>query len=256
MIGAARMAFFGPGEARGGRGRGPSVPRGGAPRHGIVTEWLRQRSSSAVELTDRGKLCGVEGGSADQCAVDVALRHDPGDVGRLDRAAVEHAHAVGEVAAVELGQPGPDRGADLLRVGGRGHLAGADRPHRLVGHHDAGRLLRGTPIQRAVELAQRVRDLVARSADVQTLADAQDRAPGRCGRRRLDLPVHDRVVLGVVLPPLGVPDDDVGAAELGQHDAGDVAGVGAGVVRRQVLGAVDELAACRRRSGSARCAGR
>ena len=46
--------------------------------------------------------------------------------------------------------------------------------------------------------------------------------------RGLDLGVDDRVVLVVVLAPLGVPDDHVGAAELGQDRAGDLAGVGAG----------------------------
>ena len=40
--------------------------------------------------------------------------------------------------------------------------------------------------------------------------------------------------------PLGVPDDHVLAAELGQHRAGDVAGVRPGRVRRQVLRAVPD----------------
>ena len=39
-------------------------------------------------------------------------------------------------------------------------------------------------------------------------------------------------------PPLGVPDDHVRAAELGQHRAGDLAGVRAAGVGRDVLRAV------------------
>ena len=45
----------------------------------------------------------------------------------------------------------------------------------------------------------------------------------------------------MVLAPLGVPDHDVGAAELGEHARRDLPGVGAGVVRGHVLGAVPDL---------------
>ena len=67
------------------------------------------------------------------------------------------------------------------------------------------------------------------------------------GQRRLHLRVDQRVVLVVVLAPLRVPDHHVRAAELGQHRAGDLAGVRAGGVRREVLRAVADAAACRRR---------
>src|SRR5215475_4932584 len=41
-----------------------------------------------------------------------------------------------------------------------------------------------------------------------------------------------------MLAPLGMPDDHVAAAQLGEHGAADVAGVGAAVVLREILGAV------------------
>ena len=62
--------------------------------------------------------------------------------------------------------------------------------------------------------------------DVEMLADAHDRGelvPERGG----GLGGHQRVVLVVVGAPLGVPDHDEAAAELGQEGAADVTGVGA-----------------------------
>src|SRR4051794_19521055 len=102
----------------------------------MVTAMLVHSSSLVaarpVKAADLGKLCGVEASAADEGPVDVGLGHDPDDVARLDRSAVQDAGLVGEVTAVQLGQPRPDGGTDLLRVLGRRDLAGADRPHRLV----------------------------------------------------------------------------------------------------------------------------
>ena len=77
-------------------------------------------------------------------------------------------------------------------------------------------------------------------ADVQALADAEDRGQAVLVGG-LHLGVADLVGLGVVLAALGVADGHVGALQLGQHRAGDLAGVRAGVVRRDVLGAVLDL---------------
>src|SRR5438445_367356 len=79
---------------------------------------------------DPHEVLGVESRAADQRAVDVRLGHDPGRVGALDRAAVENPDGVRQVAGELLGEPGSDRGADLLSIGRRGHLAGADGPDR------------------------------------------------------------------------------------------------------------------------------
>ena len=67
-------------------------------------------------------------------------------------------------------------------------------------------------------------------------------------QRRLHLGVdHARRPRAWYCAALGVPDHDVGAAELGEHRAGDVAGVGAG--RRAARGPArrSRSAACRRR---------
>ena len=96
-----------------------------------------------AEAADRRELDGVDRRPADEGAVDVLLGHDRRDVAGLHRTAVEHADAVRHVAAVELGELGADRRADLLRVLGRGDLTGADGPDRLVGDDDAAGLLDG-----------------------------------------------------------------------------------------------------------------
>ena len=70
-------------------------------------------------------------------------------------------------ARVQLGEPAADRRADLLGVLRGGDLAGADRPDRLVGDDHASGLLGGDALERAVELAEGVRDLAAGLADVQ-----------------------------------------------------------------------------------------
>ncbi len=82
-------------------------------------------------------------------------------------------------------------------------------------------------------------DVVACLAPLELLTDADDRRQlmPECGGR---FGGHERVVLVVVGAPLRVADDDVRAAQLGQQGAADVAGVGAGLVRRQVLCAVGQ----------------
>jgi hypothetical protein len=82
-----------------------------------------------------------------------------------------------------------------------------------------------------------VGDLATGLADVQALAAAEDRGDA-VAVGGLDLVVDDGVGLGVVFAPLAVADRHVGAAELGEERPGDLPGVGARVVDRQVLGAV------------------
>src|SRR5689334_4950501 len=118
---------------------------------------ITQRCELLTQTADPDELFGVETRPADQRAVDVGLLHDAGHVAVLDRAAVDDADPVGRAAGVLLGQPRPDRPDDLLGVLRRGRLAGADRPHRLVGDHDLLDLVGLHLVQRAVELAQRVR---------------------------------------------------------------------------------------------------
>ncbi len=77
-------------------------------------------------------MLGGEAGAADQRAVHVAAGKRFGGVLRLDRAAIENADAAAEVA-VALDQGGADRAVHILDVVGRGDVARADRPDRLIG---------------------------------------------------------------------------------------------------------------------------
>src|SRR6266542_1209073 len=229
----ARPTLEHPSDGRWCRNRGrPPSPRAPAASRG--RRHLR-------EPADLGELLRLDAGAADQGAVDVRLVHDVGDVGCLDRAAVEDAHPVGQVRriGVPLRHPAAERADALLGIFGARRLARTDRPDRLVRDDDLVHLHRGEPVEGRVELRHRVRDVVTGLADVQALADAQDRRQP-IGQGRLHLGVDDRVVLVVVRPPLRVPDHHVLAAELGQHPAGDVAGVGARGVWRQVLRAVPD----------------
>src|SRR6476661_4241960 len=131
--------------------RTPRGPPGRRDRSG--------RREVVAVATDRRELGRVDGRPADEGAVDVLLGHDRRDVVRLDAAAVEHAHAVGDVTAVELGEQGTDRRADLLRVLGSRDLAGADGPDRLVGDDDRGGLLLGDPVEVLAQLCDDVLDL-------------------------------------------------------------------------------------------------
>src|SRR6478736_3779393 len=86
-----------------------------------------------VEAADAAELVHLQARATHQTAVDVGLRHDAADVRGLHRTAVEDAYGVRRGLPVQCPDPAPDLHADLLRVVRGGHLAGADRPHRLVG---------------------------------------------------------------------------------------------------------------------------
>src|SRR5699024_12179856 len=53
-----------------------------------------------------------------------------------------------------FGEPGTDRGTHFLGVLRGGHLAGADRPDRLVGDHGAGSVLGGDACVGTVHLGE------------------------------------------------------------------------------------------------------
>jgi len=98
-----------------------------------------------------------------------SLAHRPGN---LFIVAIFH-----DLAKVEM---------DFLGLFGRGDLAGADGPDRLVGDHDLAHLLGRKPGQRAVELAADHFGGLARLALLQQLPDADDRRqPGCQGRVNL-----------------------------------------------------------------------
>ena len=143
-----------------------------------------------------------------------------------------------------------------LRLFGRGRQAGADGPHRLVGDDD----LRDAVRQRVDDRRQLALDDavgLARLALRERLADADDRRE-LVRERGLGLVGDELVALGVQRAALGVADDHVAAAELGQHRRRHLAGVGARLVRRAVLRAPgdgragEQLAAAARGTGTAR----
>src|SRR5699024_9021787 len=137
---------------------GPSgTPRGTAPCDLL----------GVAEADDLDEVVGLEAGTADQGTVDIVLTHDAAGVVALDRTAVEQTHGPGDLGRVELGQAGADRRADLLSVLGGGDLAGTDGPDGLVGDDELLGLLGGDALQRAVDLAQDVLDLVAGLAHLQ-----------------------------------------------------------------------------------------
>ncbi len=108
-------------------------------------------------------------------------------------------------------------------------------------------LLGGEPVQAPSSWAQRVRARASPASRISRPSPTQRIGVMLVGQRRLHLGVDQRVVLVVVLPALGVPDHHVRAAQLGQHRAGDLAGVRAG--RRAGRGPARRTrsAACRRR---------
>src|SRR5690606_29576086 len=63
---------------------------------------------------DRRELVDDEARPADECAVDVGLTHEAGDVRRLHRTAVEDAGASGRVGTQLLGHDFAELGADVL----------------------------------------------------------------------------------------------------------------------------------------------
>src|SRR3982074_1122261 len=124
--------------------RTPGTPTRTGPRLQARAPWRPEmtegcpagkRSGLLAQTADLDELVGVQACSADQGAIDVGLVHDSGDVRRFHRTAVEDAHHFRRLAVL-LGQPGPDRADDLLRVIRRGRLAGTDRPDRLVRDDD------------------------------------------------------------------------------------------------------------------------
>src|SRR5215469_13940913 len=189
---------------------------------------------------DSHELTGIEAGPTDQGTIDGWLRHHCCDVVGLNRPAIQDTHTFGRIGAVNLGNPVTNGRDGLLRVRGGRHLTGADGPDRLVGENHARHLLGLDPAQPLDHLGTAVVDVMSRLAYFEGLPDAQD-GHETPPQRGLDLGVHRGVVLAVVLPPFGVPGEHVRAAELGQHGAGHLAGVGALVVGGDVLRAVADL---------------
>src|ERR1700722_1588885 len=167
-------------------------------------------------LGDRPKILGLEARAANERALDPGERQEIAGILRIDRAAIKNAG------------PSGNRSADHLMDGGYigegRRQAGADRPDRFIGDDEF--VGRGTVRQRAGKLAGTDRCLPARLAFRPRFADAEnrDKAGPPCGG---NLGAHIGVALAVAVAPLGMADDDVGAAGVLQHLGADVTGKGA-----------------------------
>ena len=136
----------------------------------------------------------------------------------------------------------------ILRLLGRGVAAGADRPHRFVGHYTQLERAGTAQFQHHVELA---RDHFARAPRVaicQLLADAQDRYQA-LGMRRAKLARYELIALAIQQAPLGVADDHVLAAHILEHGGRDFTGEGALRVRAHILAAETEHRAAQHPAG-------
>ena len=151
----------------------------------------------------------------------------------LDAAAVEDAASRRRAACAALQLRAQQR-MHRLRLLGRGGLAGADGPDRLVGDDAAGDAMRRacrSPPRAGARPPLRSAP-ASRSASV---SPTQTMGTSPCSSAALALSATSCVALAVQRAPLGVADDDVAAAELGQHRRRDLAGVRARLVARAVL---------------------
>src|SRR3954453_9770416 len=96
----------------------PDHPR--SPRYEIETG--SRSAGLVIAVADDGReLTRVGAGPPAQGAANIRLGTDAAHVRRLDRPAVQDAHPGRDGRRVHPTQPGPDRGADLLRVLRFGH---------------------------------------------------------------------------------------------------------------------------------------
>src|SRR5438876_5752905 len=204
-----------------------------------------QATSGRLVVDDPQEGFGLQAGAADESAVDVGLGHEPVDVVGLDAATVEDPHRGRRRLSVGAGDALADDGVDLLGLGGSGGAAGADGPHRLVGDEDAAGLVEGEGTQRALELPLHDLQGPVGLALGQRLADADD------GRQALidsrpHLSRHHLLALAEDMAPLRVAEDHVAAADVLQHQRGDLAREGALALPVHVLRAEQHPAAAER----------
>ena len=164
-------------------------------------------------MRDRKEIGRFQAGAADQRAIDVGDRHQFPRVRGFYRAAIENTDP-GPLAVKSRSEEFPDKLMNLLNIFGRRGQAGADRPNRLIGHH-----------QIVGPRAVRQRDVELPAADVEGMtgialalgfADADDR--GEAGAPdRLRLLPNQHVGLAVVGAALGVADNDDARPGIRQH---------------------------------------
>ena len=130
----------------------------------------------------------------------------------------------------------------IAAASGAGRVAsGPDRPDRLVGDDETRRRKRAGLMAREGAGELRVDDLAARPASRSASCSPTHRIGPQAGLDRpAELAADELVGLARVAPALGVADDDPGR-QPGEHRGGDLAGVGAGQLVMDVLGADRDL---------------
>src|ERR1700729_787663 len=146
-----------------------------AARSFFPVELLLQRRASRLEADYLRELTCVEARPTNQGTIDVRLGHDRRNVVGFNRPPLQETQTFCCFVVVNRGNAVTNCRTGFLSVLGRGHLAGADGPDRLVRDHHAGHLLGRQARQAAADLAHAVVDLLAPLADLQRLADAHDR---------------------------------------------------------------------------------
>src|SRR3984893_1345127 len=174
-----------------------------------------RRAASNAGPSDRPEILGVEAGSADEGAIDLGEAEKRRGVFRVDRTAVEDACSEWD-ARTDLGV---HRGDVVCGCG----QSGSNRPHWFVGDYQD---IRASSVRdRSGELRRTHLDRLPLLTLLARLADAQDRHQAG-SPRAADLVANDRVRFAVAMTALRVPEDDMAAAQIGQHLGADVAGGG------------------------------
>src|ERR1017187_7165379 len=162
---------------------------------------------------NRKEIGRFQAGAAHQRAIDVRNFHQFPGVRGFYRAAIEDTH-FSPFTAKPCGEEIPDKPMYLLDISnGRGQ-AGADRPDRLIGHHQ----IVGVSLVRQGKAQLSAADVEGLPGIALMLgfADADD--GGEAGAPdRFGLLSNQHVSLAVIAAPLGVADNDSAGAGIGQH---------------------------------------
>ena len=175
---------------------------------------------------DVGEGVGIEGGAADEGAVNLRLAHEFGDVFGLDRSAVEDAGVIRDFCAEAFLEVIANDGVGVVGDLGRGGGAGADGPDGLVGDDEGVGFFLGEVGEGGAHLGHQGVGGVAFLAVGEHFAEAEH-GDDVIAAGGLDLEVDVLVGFVSVEASLGVAEKDVGGADGGEHGGRGLAGVGA-----------------------------
>jgi len=111
------------------------------------------RGYSALRGVDNAQeICGFQGCSAHEGAVDVLLAQELLRVAWLHAAAVLNAHGIGNGITIEILDGGTDNTAHAVGFIGGADFARANGPHLFVSDHDLGHLFSGDTLKAILDL--------------------------------------------------------------------------------------------------------